>query len=46
MYKRIIGMADEFFVIHAGGSIGQSTRFGIGYACGDGKTVRYPEETP
>ena len=44
MHKRKIDMADEIFVINAGGYIGESTRSEIQYAIETGKDVRYLEE--
>ncbi len=47
MHKRKIDMADEIFVINAGGYIGSSTRSEIEYAIATGKPVNYlvkPEE--
>ena len=44
MHKRKIDMADEIFVINAGGYIGDSTRSEIAYAQQAGKGVRYLEE--
>ena len=46
MHKRKIDMADEIFVINAGGYVGSSTRSEIEYAKAHGKTVRYLEEPP
>lgn len=43
MHKRKIDMADEIFVINAGGYIGESTRSEIEYALKTGKEVRYLE---
>ncbi|MBQ8093149.1 MAG: hypothetical protein IJ242_06195 [Clostridia bacterium] len=43
MHKRKIDMADEIFVINAGGYIGESTRSEIAYAKAHGKQVRYLE---
>ena len=43
MHKRKIDMADEIFVINAGGYIGESTRGEIAYAEAHGKGVRYLE---
>lgn len=43
MHKRKIDMADEIFVINAGGYIGSSTRSEIDYAIATGKTVHYLE---
>lgn len=45
MHKRKIDMADEIFVINAGGYIGTSTRSEIEYAHSTGKAVRYLEES-
>ena len=45
MHKRKIDMADEIFVINAGGCIGTSTRSEIEYAHSTGKAVRYLEES-
>ena len=44
MHKRKIDMADEIYVINAGGYIGSSTRSEIEYARATGKTVRYLED--
>ena len=44
MHKRKIDMADEIFVINAGGYIGSSTRSEIEYAQATGKPIRYLEE--
>ena len=44
MHKRKIDMADEIFVINAGGYIGDSTRSEIAYAQQTGKGVRYLEK--
>lgn len=44
MHKRKIDMADEIFVINAGGYIGSSTRSEIKYAEESGKLVRYLEK--
>ena len=44
MHKRKIDMADEIFVINAGGYIGSSTKSEIEYAIATGKQVRYLEE--
>jgi hypothetical protein len=41
MHKRKIDMADEIFVINAGGYIGESTKSEIEYAIKTGKVVRY-----
>jgi len=41
MHKRKIDLADEIFVINAGGYIGSSTRSEIEYAMKTKKTVRY-----
>jgi hypothetical protein len=41
MHKRKIDLADEIFVINAGGYIGSSTRSEIEYALKAGKTVKY-----
>ena len=46
MHKRKIDMADEIFVINAGGYIGSSTRSEIEYAKATNKPVRYLEEQP
>jgi len=46
MHKRKIDMADEIFVINAGGYVGSSTRSEIEYAKAHGKAVRYLEEPP
>ena len=43
MHLRKIDMADEVFVINAGGYIGSSTRNEIKYAIDHGKEVRYLE---
>jgi hypothetical protein len=43
MHKRKIDMADEIFVINAGGYIGDSTRSEINYAYAINKVVRYLE---
>lgn len=43
MHKRKIDMADEIFVINAGGYIGESTRSEIEYAKAMGKPVKYLE---
>ena len=43
MHKRKIDMADEIFVINAGGYIGESTRSEIAYALAAGKKVNYLE---
>ncbi len=43
MHKRKIDMADEIFVINAGGYIGTSTRSEIEYAQAHGKVVKYLE---
>ncbi len=43
MHKRKIDMADEIFVINAGGYIGSSTRSEIEYAVAAGKAVKYLE---
>ena len=43
MHKRKIDMADEIFVVNAGGYIGESTRSEIEYAAATGKPVRYLE---
>ena len=45
MHKRKIDMADEIFVINAGGYIGSSTKSEIKYALSFGKKVNYLEET-
>jgi len=45
MHKRKIDMADEIFVINAGGYIGSSTRSEIDCAKAVGKPVQYLEET-
>ena len=44
MHKRKIDMADEIYVINAGGYIGDSTRSEIAYAQAAGKPVRYLED--
>ena len=44
MHKRKIDMADEIYVINAGGYIGESTRSEIEYATATGKGVRYLED--
>ena len=44
MHKRKIDMADEVFVIDAGGYIGESTRSEIEYANSKGMPVRYLSE--
>lgn len=44
MHKRKIDMADEIYVINAGGYIGESTRFEIEYAEATGKRVNYLDE--
>lgn len=44
MHKRKIDMADEIFVINAGGYIGSSTASEIEYAKETGKRVHYLEE--
>ncbi len=44
MHKRKIDMADEIYVINAGGYIGDSTRSEIAYAQTAGKPVRYLED--
>ena len=44
MHKRTIDMADEIYVINAGGYIGESTRSEIEYATATGKGVRYLED--
>jgi hypothetical protein len=44
MHKRKIDMADEIFVINAGGYIGSSTKSEIEYAKKTGKPVKYLEE--
>ncbi len=44
MHKRKIDMADEIFVVNAGGYIGESTRSEIAYALRTGKAVRYLED--
>jgi hypothetical protein len=41
MHKRKIDMADEIFVINAGGYIGESTKSEIEYAIKTGKKVKY-----
>ncbi|WP_313413171.1 hypothetical protein [Sedimentibacter sp.] len=41
MHKRKIYMADEIFVINAGGYIGKSTKSEIEYAIKNGKKVNY-----
>jgi hypothetical protein len=41
MHKRKIDMADEVYIINAGGYIGDSTRSEIEYAKQTGKTVKY-----
>jgi hypothetical protein len=41
MHKRKIDMADEIFVINAGGYIGESTKNEIEYALKTNKTVKY-----
>ena len=43
MHMRKIDMADEIFVINAGGYIGSSTKSEIKYAKAIGKTVQYLE---
>ena len=43
MHRRKIDMADEIFVLNAGGYIGESTRSEIEYAKALGKPVRYLE---
>ena len=43
MHKRKIDLADEIFVINAGGYIGPSTRSEIEYAKKTGKPVKYME---
>ena len=43
MHLRKIDMADEVFVINAGGYIGSSTQNEIKYAIDHGKEVRYLE---
>jgi len=43
MHKRKIDLADEIFVINAGGYIGPSTRSEIEYALKTGKPVKYLE---
>ncbi len=43
MHKQRINMADEIFVINAGGYIGISTESEIAYAMAVGKPVRYLE---
>ncbi|WP_294024333.1 hypothetical protein [Solobacterium sp.] len=43
MHKRKIDMADEIYVINAGGYIGSSTKSEIEYAKASGKVVRYLE---
>ena len=43
MHKRKIDLADEIFVINAGGYIGQSTISEIEYALKTGKSVKYLE---
>ena len=43
MHKRKIDMADEIFVIHVGGYIGESTKNEIEYAIRNGKKVNYLE---
>lgn len=44
MHLRKIDMADEIFVINAGGYIGTSTRREIEYATSKGLAIRYLEE--
>lgn len=44
IHKRKIDMADEIYVINAGGYMGSSTRSEIAYARAHGKAVRYLEE--
>jgi hypothetical protein len=43
MHKRKIDLADEIFIINAGGYIGPSTRSEIEYASKTGKPVKYLE---
>jgi hypothetical protein len=43
MHKRKIDLADEIFVINAGGYVGSSTRSEIDYAIETNKPVRYLE---
>ncbi len=43
MHKRKIDLADEIFVINAGGYIGSSTRSEIEYANNTNKPVKYLE---
>ena len=44
MHKRKIDMADEIYVINAGGYIGESTRSEIEYATATGTGVRHLED--
>jgi len=46
MHKRKIDLADEIFVINAGGYVGPSTRSEIEYALSTNKGVRYLEPVP